>query len=365
MKIGFIGLGLIGGSLAKTIKRIYPEAEIMASDPDRDNLTLAVNEGIVEKTVTTEYLTGSESLKELDYLFLCAPVITNIDLLGIIKDNIGDSKVIISDVGSVKSEITEKAVSYGLSGFVGGHPMAGSEKTGFAHANDHLFENVYYILTNDAASGDALISFTDFILSINAIPVTMEASYHDFVMSGISHTPHFVAAGLVHTVKDSSKGAEVFKKLAAGGFKDITRVASSSPEMWAQIAMSNSDNIIKELDICIKNLKDIRASIKAHDRSAVYSFMKDAGEYRSSISESGILGFNTYYRIHCDLADEAGSIARVATILADNEISIKNIGIVHNREYNDGALLIEFYDEVAMNSAVKLLENRDYTVYRR
>ncbi len=364
MKIGFIGLGLIGGSLAKTIKRIYPDAAIMAYDPDKASVNQAKAEGIINEEVTSEFITSTDCLKDLDYLFLCAPVITNISLLSTIKDNIKDSKVIISDVGSVKTEITQKAAEYNLKGFVGGHPMAGSEKTGFAAANDHLFENVYYILTNDAASKEAILAFTDFLLSLNAIPVVLEASYHDYIMSGISHTPHFVAAGLVNTVKDSSKGAEIFKKLAAGGFKDITRVASSSPEMWAQIAMNNGENIVNELNICISQLESIRNSIKDHDREGVFNFMKTAGEYRSSISESGILGFNTYYRIHCDLADEAGSIAKVATILADNSISIKNIGIVHNREYMDGALLIEFYDEASKTSAISLLENNKYTVYR-
>ncbi len=204
MKIGFIGLGLIGGSLAKTIKRVYPGAHIIAADPDRESVRLAIEEGIVKKEVTPEYITSTEGLADLTYLFLCAPVITNISILETISRNIGDSKVIISDVGSVKSEITGKAVEYSLPGFIGGHPMAGSEKTGFANANDHLFENVYYILTNDAASKDNVLTFTDFILSLDAIPIVLEASYHDFIMSGISHTPHFIAAGLVNTVKDSS-----------------------------------------------------------------------------------------------------------------------------------------------------------------
>lgn len=364
MNIGFIGLGLIGGSLAKTIKRVYPGAHIIASDPDRESVRLAIEEGIVEKEVTPEYITSTEGLADLTYLFLCAPVITNISILETISKNIGDSKVIISDVGSVKSEITGKAVEYGLSGFVGGHPMAGSEKTGFANANDHLFENVYYILTNDSASKDNLLTFTDFILSLDAIPIVLEASYHDFIMSGISHTPHFIAAGLVNTVKDSSEGAEVFKKLAAGGFKDITRIASSSPEMWSQIGLSNSENIINELDIFIKYLEDVKTFIREGNKQAIFDFFKTAGEYRSSISESGLLGFNNYHRLYCDLQDEAGSIAKVATILADNRINIKNIGIVHNREYIDGALLIEFYDETSKDAAGNLLEDNNYSVYR-
>ena len=364
MNIGFIGLGLIGGSLAKTIKRVYPGAHIIAADPDRESVRLAIEEGTVKKEVTPEYITSTEGLADLTYLFLCAPVITNISILETISKNIGDSKVIISDVGSVKSEITGKAVEYGLSGFVGGHPMAGSEKTGFANANDHLFENVYYILTNDAASKDNVLTFTDFILSLDAIPIVLEASYHDFIMSGISHTPHFIAAGLVNTVKDSSEGAEVFKKLAAGGFKDITRIASSSPEMWSQIGLSNSENIINELDIFIKYLEDVKTFIREGNKQAIFDFFKTAGEYRSSISESGLLGFNNYHRLYCDLQDEAGSIAKVATILADNRINIKNIGIVHNREYIDGALLIEFYDETSKDAAGNLLEDNNYSVYR-
>ena len=364
MKVGFIGLGLIGGSLAKTIKRIYPEAHIIATDPDNESVKLAVKAGVVERAVSQEYITSAEGLSSLTYLFLCAPVMTNIGLLEVISRNIGDSKVIISDVGSVKSEITKKAVEIGLPGFVGGHPMAGSEKTGFANANDHLFENVYYILTNDAASKDNVITFTDFILSLDAIPIVVEASYHDFIMSGISHTPHFIAAGLVNTVRESSEGAEVFKKLAAGGFKDITRIASSSPEMWCQIGLSNSDNIINELDIFIRYLEDVKTFIREGNKEAIYDFFKTAGEYRSSISESGLLGFSNYHRLYCDLADEAGSIAKVATILAENKINIKNIGIVHNREYIDGALLIEFYDELSKDRAGNLLEDNNYSVYR-
>lgn len=364
LKVGFAGLGLIGGSLARTIKRIYPNARIIAADIDTKSLTIAKNEEIIEKIVSLDEIFEYSTLNSLDYLFLCAPVITNIKNLEKISKNIKDAEVIISDVGSVKSEVVKKAKELNLTQFIGGHPMAGSEKTGFESSNDHLLENVYYIIANDVASDENVDKFRDFIKSLGSIPVIMDGEYHDYVMAGISHVPHFIASALVNTVKDASNNDEMFKKLAAGGFKDITRIASSSPDMWEQIALSNTANIIKVLDIYINQLKDIKENIISKDGNNIHDFFDEAREYRDSVPNSGIGGINNQYSFHCDLADEAGGIATVATILAMNGINIKNIGIVHNREYMDGALRIEFYDEESKNTSISLLENKNYKVYR-
>lgn len=364
LKVGFAGLGLIGGSLARTIKRIYPNARIIAADIDTKSLTIAKNEEIIEKIVSLDEIFEYSTLNSLDYLFLCAPVITNIKNLEKISKNIKDAEVIISDVGSVKSEVVKKAKELNLTQFIGGHPMAGSEKTGFESSNDHLLENVYYIIANDVASDENVDKFRDFIKSLGSIPVIMDGEYHDYVMAGISHVPHFIASALVNTVKDASNNDEMFKKLAAGGFKDITRIASSSPDMWEQIALSNTANIIKVLDIYINQLKDIKENIISKDGNNIHDFFDEAREYRDSVPNSGIGGINNQYSLHCDLADEAGGIATVATILAMNGINIKNIGIVHNREYMDGALRIEFYDEESKNTSISLLENKNYKVYR-
>lgn len=364
LKVGFAGLGLIGGSLARTIKRIYPNARIIATDIDTKSLTIAKNEEIIEKIVSLDEIFEYSTLNSLDYLFLCAPVITNIKNLEKISKNIKDAEVIISDVGSVKSEVVKKAKELNLTQFIGGHPMAGSEKTGFESSNDHLLENVYYIIANDVASDENVDKFRDFIKSLGSIPVIMDGEYHDYVMAGISHVPHFIASALVNTVKDASNNDEMFKKLAAGGFKDITRIASSSPDMWEQIALSNTANIIKVLDIYINQLKDIKENIISKDGNNIHDFFDEAREYRDSVPNSGIGGINNQYSFHCDLADEAGGIATVATILAMNGINIKNIGIVHNREYMDGALRIEFYDEESKNTSISLLENKNYKVYR-
>lgn len=364
LRIGFAGLGLIGGSIARTIKRIYPNARLIAADVDNNSLDLAYNEGIIEEIVSLDDIFTTSTLNNLDYLFLCAPVMTNINNLEIISKNVKDSKIIISDVGSVKSSVVKKAKELNLTQFIGGHPMAGSEKTGFESSNDHLLENVYYIISNDVASEKDVEKFKNFIASLGSIPVIMDGEYHDYVMAGISHVPHFVASALVNTVKESSNNDEIFKTLAAGGFKDITRIASSSPVMWEHIALSNKENISKILDVCINELSAIRDTVNNSDGKGLYDFFDEAREYRDSVPSTGIGGINTQFSIHCDLADEAGGIATVATILAMNNINIKNIGIVHNREYIDGALRIEFYDEVSKNTSANLLENKNYKVYK-
>ena len=159
-KIGFIGLGLIGGSIAKTIHRIYPEITLIAYDIDQKALQLAVEEQVISKG----FQELSEDFSECQYIFLCAPVKKNADFLDRLSDFAGET-CIITDVGSVKSSIHHKIAQTRISSyFIGGHPMAGSEKSGYEHATPYLLENAYYILTpNPGTSPKAVKDFQTFL----------------------------------------------------------------------------------------------------------------------------------------------------------------------------------------------------------
>ena len=152
-KTGFIGLGLIGGSIAKAIRRYYPGHELIAFDKSRETLALAVQEG----TIDTACSSIDDNFRGCSYIFLCAPVSCNTAYLAQLKDLIGDN-CILTDVGSVKTSIHEEVAALGLEEcFIGGHPMAGSEKSGFANSKAHLIENSYYILTPSAnVSGEKI-----------------------------------------------------------------------------------------------------------------------------------------------------------------------------------------------------------------
>lgn len=360
---GFLGLGLIGGSIAKALKRVYGNsAVILAFDTDETTLSLAKQEGVID--IICQNIDASFS--GCRYLFLCAPVSVNVKNLTKVRDFLSPS-CIITDVGSVKSDVHKAIDSLGLSkNFIGGHPMAGSEKSSYANANERLMENAYYILTpTDCVPKDAISDYYDLILSLGSIPLILDYKKHDYITAAISHLPHIIAAALVNLVNASDDADGYMKMIAAGGFKDITRIASSSADMWQQISLMNKDNISLLLNDYISSLQSIENDLRLSQEENLYSLFSDARQYRDSFTDASSGPIKKVHAFYVDIPDEPGVIAAIATILALQSINIKNIGIVHNREFEEGVLRIEFYDETSLSSAAKILQDKSYGVYRR
>ena len=360
--IGFIGLGLIGGSIARAIRKYHEDYHILAYDRDRETLATAVSSNMIDAVCEEQ----DERFKKCDYIFLCAPVEFNVKYLEYFKENIGPD-TIITDVGSVKGIIHKEVERLGMeSCFIGGHPMAGSEKTGFESFSDRLIENAYYIITpGGEVPLEKLTDFTEMISSLGAIPMVLTSEEHDFITAGVSHLPHIIASALVNLVNMLDSDQEYMKTIAAGGFRDITRIASSSPVMWEQICVENNQNISNVLDDYIRLLIQIRCFVDNKDSKSLYQMFASSRDYRDSIDvvDNGLL--KKAYVLYLDIADEAGGIATIATILAMEKISIKNIGIIHNREFEEGVLKIEFYDGTSMEKGAALLRKRNYIVYER
>lgn len=244
--------------------------------------------------------------------------------------------------------------------------MAGSEKTGYQNSHNKLLENAYYILTpTEETKAENLNKLYEIVQAMGAIPLVLAPKEHDDITAAISHVPHIIASGLVNLVKDSDDPEEKMRTLAAGGFKDITRIASSSPVMWQNICLTNTDSIKYFLDQYIAYLKEISNALDQKNEDYLYQFFDTASEYRDSIPNKSIGMMKKLFEIYLDIIDEAGAIATIATLLATNRISIKNIGIIHNREFEQGVLRIEFYEEEASLQAVDLLKKYRYTVYER
>ena len=155
------------------------------------------------------------------------------------------------------------------------------------------------------------------------------------------------------------------KTIAAGGFKDITRIASSSPIMWESICMTNQEQLIKLMDKYISSLSELRNDIENSSSQILLEKFQNAKDYRDSITVRNVKSYNKVHELFLDLADEAGGIAIIASILAFKGISIKNIGIIHNREFEEGVLHIEFYDADSVELAAELLVEKNYIVHRR
>ena len=249
---GFYGLGLIGGSLAKSLRKIDPSCRIIACSRSMETCRTALNQGLID-----DVCHGSDdpAYQSCGMIFLCAPAEMNIEALKGLKKVLSHD-CILTDVGSVKTPIHEAVEKLGLSSqFIGGHPMAGSEKSGIANSTDHMFENAYYILTpTQDVSALKLERCRNFVLKLKALPMVLDPNQHDFITAAISHLPHVIAASLVNTVHDLDSEEEYMKTIAAGGFRDITRIASSSPQMWESICVENYSNISKVMDTFLDHM---------------------------------------------------------------------------------------------------------------
>lgn len=362
LTFGFIGLGLIGGSIAKAIRNRIPDAHIIAYDPNESSLHLAFKEHIADEIT----LSIDNSFHSCNYIFLCAPVAHNDENLLILKQYLSPETV-LTDVGSVKTGIHRQIEVIGLqSQFIGGHPMTGSERFGYPNSNAALLENAYYILTPSASvPKEKLTEYHNLVESIGAIPLVLSYEEHDYVTAAISHLPHVIAASLVNLVKDADSKEGVMKMVAAGGFKDITRIASSSPTMWQQICLTNTENISKLLKTYIKSLNDIAVCLDYRAEDALYDFFDTARNYRESFINTSSGPIKTEHVFTVDIADKPGSIAAIASLLAMHDVSIKNIGINHNRELAEGALRIEFYDRKTIEQAMEIMKNHGYAIHTK
>lgn len=361
-KIGFIGLGLIGGSIAKKIHALYPEVEIIATAGHSETIAEAYREHLI----SNQTLCSIKDFYDCDYIFLCTPVKKNIEYLRQLKGNIKEG-CIVTDVGSVKTDIHKEVIALSMEEcFIGGHPMTGSEKTGLQNSNEFLLENAYYILTPTAKTTQKhLDEFQSLINELGAITLILDYESHDYATAAISHLPHVIAYSLVNLVKSCDDSNETMKTIAAGGFKDLTRIASSSPVMWQNICQANSEQIVRLIDAFEDVLEKTKHDIQTSNAEALLSDFQSAKDYRDSITITRKGPIREIYELYLDLLDEAGGIATIATILASNHLSIKNIGIIHNREFEDGVLRLEMYDRSSLDSAIRLLRKHHYTIYER
>lgn len=360
---GFMGLGLIGGSIAKAVKAARPGSSIIAFDANPDSLALAKKEKIADHIFTEPDEEAFSALGNCEFIFLCAPVLANDKNTKLIISHLSEGAV-LTDVGSVKNTIHDAIDAIGLSHrFIGGHPMAGSEKSGYENADEKILENAYYILTpGQGVVQERIDALKDLVLEMRAIPLVLEAAKHDYITAAISHLPHIIAASLVNLIHDGDENG-LMKMIAAGGFKDITRIASSSPVMWQSICLTNTDNIIRLLDDYIRSLQTVRGRLECRDAGMLYDFFDNAKAYRDSFNNVGSGPIKKEYVLYVDLKDKVGAIAKTAAVLAGAKISIKNIGIMHNREVQDGALRVEFYDEPSMNLAKTALTDGGYIIF--
>lgn len=283
-RFGFIGFGLIGGSVAKALRNLYPGSEISAynyyGNRPHKSLEKAKAEGILSAVCTS-----LEDFSSCEVIFLCAPVLKNVAYLEKLLPYLSPD-CILTDVGSVKSDIHREIDRLGLNRqFVGGHPMAGSEKTGYDNSDTAFLRGAYYLLTPTQESDPEHVAWLEnFVSAAGSTCMILDPKEHDRITSGISHGPHVISAALVNTVAARDTEGN-YAKLAAGGFHSTTRISSSSPEMWENICLTNRDRIIEFLEEYIDTLSRARDDIAEGDADAITKLFTDAKAYRDNIPQ--------------------------------------------------------------------------------
>jgi prephenate dehydrogenase len=277
-KISLIGMGLMGGSLALAIKQGQLALKVHAYVRRAASVAEAVKLAMAD--VVTQDL--KETVRDADLVVLCTPLSQMYPLIAEMWQHLKPG-AIVTDVGSVKVSVVqelEPMVHAATAHFVGSHPMAGSEKTGLAAARADLFHNAICLVTPGIdASADAIGAVQDFWKGVGGCPIRMTPELHDDLVSRSSHLPHVVAAELANYVLSPAHPKEQ-ALVCANGFRDTTRIASGSTEMWRDIALANRKNLARVLGVFIEDLQEFQLALERGDVQAVEEFFANAKQRR-------------------------------------------------------------------------------------
>jgi prephenate dehydrogenase len=357
MKITIIGLGVIGGSLGLAIKHNNPRA-IVAGFDEPGKIISALKHGAIDYGVPSV----PDSVKDADIIFLCTPVKTILELLPIVAAHCKKNAV-VSDVGSTKGEIVRAAKGYFRSNgiFVGGHPMAGSEGKGIEYADALLYQNAAYVLCADSRLRKRIPSFLTLLQTIGARVLFLSASDHDKIAAAISHLPQLVAVAMMNMIEKKSKKHSGYLQLAAGGFRDITRIASSPYGMWRDILESNSTEIKSIVNEFAELLSRFGADISSPAKRGGFAHrFKNAKVLRDAIPKNSKGFLHPLFELYVSVDDRPGVLSAMTTALFKSKINIKDIELLKIRDGRGGTFRLSFDTKRSADLAKSVLKKNKF-----
>jgi prephenate dehydrogenase len=295
-----------------------------------------------------------------DIIIFGTPVNVTLDFMEQLTSWTLKRSVIITDTGSTKARIMEKALKLRELGitFIGGHPMAGSHKSGVTAAKPYLLENAYYMLTPlEGEALEKLAALDDLLKFTLGKTVVVDANAHDHMTAVVSHFPHLIAASLVHQLNFEKQAYPMTPSLAAGGFRDVTRIASSSPALWRDITLQNRQELTGQLNTWLTEMTKVRDLLETGDSVEIENYFAVAREVRDKLPIANGALFMPY-DLYVDIPDYPGVISEITGYLADDNISITNIRIVETRVDVFGILVISFQTNDDRERAAKCIGRR-------
>lgn len=357
-KIAIIGMGLIGGSLALALKHSGCSSRIIGNDIDKK----VIKEAVRIKAVDFATTDIKEAVSDADLVIIAVSVGRYTEVFQEISPFL-KTGTLVTDVGSVKGHVVELASRYlpRHVEFLGGHPMAGSEKDGIWAASPYLYENAYYFLTpTNRSSNAALKKLKSIVKLLGAYPIKIDALEHDKIVAQISHTPHLTAVMLVSLLK-RSQGLS-YLPFVGGGFRDTTRIASGNPALWKDILLLNKKEIINEVQCMQKMFKEFCELLESEKVQEIFNILKQAKTIRDQIPMRLKDGIPPIYEIIVTAADRPGILGELTQLLGIYKVNIKEIEILHSREYENGAIRLGFEFEEEEEKAAELLTKAGYMI---
>jgi prephenate dehydrogenase len=318
-----VGTGLIGGSIGLALRR--RGWHVTGDDRDPAVAARALAIGALDAV-------GLDPNAEIT--FLATPVRAVADAA---KEALATSHGTVTDVGSVKASIVD---AVGDPRFIGGHPMAGSEQEGVDGADPDLFAGAVWVLTPTAATDDrALTALRAVIAELGADAVSLAPDHHDALVAVVSHVPHLTAASLMRMADDRATEHRALLRLAAGGFRDMTRIASGHPGIWPDICAENRTAIVDVLDGLLASLTEVRAIVADDDRDGLLTMLERARTARANLP-SRITSAGDLSEVRIPVPDRAGVLAEVTTLAGTLDVNIVDLEIAHSSEGEQGVLIL-------------------------
>ncbi|MGT2666211.1 prephenate dehydrogenase [Streptococcus rifensis] len=357
------GLGLIGGSIALGIKRDHPDYTVLGYNRGADSRRVALERGMVD-AVTDDFASFAP---RADVIILAVPIQQTLEFLEQLAGLPLKPNVLVTDAGSTKLAIVQKAEQV-LAGkairFIGSHPMAGSHKSGAQAADVNLFENAYYILTPSAlTTEDTILEIKDLLSGLHVRFIEMDTEEHDQVTGQVSHFPHVLATSLMLQAGDHRETHAMTQHLAAGGFRDMTRIAESEPGMWTSILMTNKEAVLERIDDFKSRLDQVTDMIQQDDQEALWQFFHQGGQIRKEMEIHKRGGVDSFYDLSVNIPDEEDEILKIMELLRGT--SLMNLRInEENREDIHGILQITFKTQADQIRSKEIIEAAtDYQVF--
>jgi prephenate dehydrogenase len=358
-RVGIIGTGLIGGSLGLALQKHASLQQVIGYDADREMLERALRYGAISSAAKNI----SELAAACDLIFVAVPVRSTDLVIAEAAPHLRPGTT-VSDVGSVKERVVNAAsrILPQDVDFIGGHPLAGSEQRGVEFADPELFREAYYVLTPSQHCVDESYSRLHALLtSLGARVIAMEPRQHDRAVSVISHVPHIMAMGLMNLALRRAEEYPLLR-LAAGGFRDMTRIAASSPGLWLDILLENRDAVAESLRECMDMLYEISDMLEEADEEKLEVWMEIASRGRQKLAPALGESLAGLFNLTLPVEDRPGVISDITLAVGELGINIVDLELVHPLESGQGLLRLSISGEEDAFRAAEALRARGYRV---